>query len=244
MVRIVDILDGENPKAVSCIAVFSVAFHVLVFIVVPIILSLHWKPRILSRPPTFELIQIQTPQPPKAQPAKPAVSKPQQTVESKPVETPKPQEVVTPKPSVEKKIEPKKEEVKPQPKTTETAKPTKPVEDDLSDFESMFAEPPASSSVSLQISEPFPYQWYLDQLQSRIKSRWKPSQNEKGEVVVQFTITRNGSMEGLKLVSSSGRAILDRQAIQTVEMSAPFASLPSGFQGQTLSVVLTLKPQK
>jgi TonB family protein len=244
MSAIVNFLDSEeNPKAVPLILAFSVAFHVIVFIVVPFIVALNWKPRILSRPPTFEIVQIQAPQPPKPrakQKVAPAVETPKPVV-------PEPQIVPKSEPKPEPKPEPKKQEtIKPketsQTKSTQQQKPAE--EEDISDLESLFAEPVTSSSVSVQISEPFEYQWYLDQLQSKIKSRWKPGANEKGEVLVQFVISRNGSMSGLKLVSSSGRTILDRQAMQAVEMSAPFAQLPSGFAGQSLTVNLTLKPAK
>jgi protein TonB len=243
MSAIIRFLDSEdNPKAVPLILAFSIAFHIAVFIVVPFVVALHWKPRILSRPPTFELVQIQPPQQPKprTRPTAPAQT----------VETPTPvikEPIIEPKPVVkEPKIEPKKQETS---KPQEVSKPvpvapSKPVEEDISDLESLFAEPVSSSSVSIQISEPFEYQWYLDQLQSKIKNRWKPAANEKGEVVVQFAISRNGSMSGLKLVNSSGRSILDRQAMQAVEMSAPFAQLPSGFSGQSLTVNLTLKPSR
>jgi len=248
MAKFVDILDGDNEKIIPIIVILAIVFHILVLVIVPYILMMQWKPKILSRPPTFELVQLQTPQPPaRKQPApQPVVETPPTPAEPPKVEVPTP-----PKPSDEKKIEPKKEETKPaeQPKQqqqqTQPAQPTKPqVEEDLSDLENLFADAPAASNVSLQISEPFEYQWYLDQLQAKIKNRWKPGANEKGEVVVQFTITRNGSLEGLKMVSSSGRAVLDRQAMQAVEMSAPFASLPAGFPGQSLGVVLTLKPQR
>ena len=247
MSAIVNFLDSEeNPKAVPFILAFSVAFHIIVFIVVPFIVALNWKPRILSRPPTFEIVQIQTPQPPKPrakQKVAPAVETPKPVVPEPVVQEP---QIV---PKSEPKLEPKKQEtIKPK-ETSQTKSTTqqqqKPVEEeDISDLESLFAEPVTSSSVSVQISEPFEYQWYLDQLQSKIKNRWKPGANEKGEVVVQFVISRNGSMSGLKLLSSSGRTILDRQAMQAVEMSAPFAQLPSGFAGQSLTVNLTLKPAK
>jgi protein TonB len=253
MARLADILDGENSKAIPIIVILAIVFHILVLIIVPYFLSLQWKPKILSRPPTFELVQLQPQPPARRQPTPPAPKPVAETPQPTPVE-PQPPAVVPPKPNIEKKIEPKKEDPKkpieqpksqPQTQPVEAPKP-KVVEEDISDLEDLFADTPAPaiSNVSVQISEPFPYQWYLDQLQARIKNRWKPAANEKGEVVVQFTITRNGSLEGLKLVSSSGRAILDRQALQAVEMSAPFASLPQGFQGQSLGVVLTLKPQR
>ena len=261
MSAFVRFLDGENnPKALPVIFIFSVAAHIILFVIIPIIFSLTWKPRILSRPPTFELVKIQVPQPqrqrsrPIEQP-RPVETPPPAPVEApvKPVEAPKPTEA--PKPVVqEPKIEPKKQETPTRPREVAQTKPvetSKPVEEDVSELESMFADnAPATataaavSSVSALTAEPFEYQWYLDQLQSRIRSRWKPAANETGEVVVQFVISRNGSMSDLKLTKPSGRTILDRQAQQAVQMSAPFAPLPSGFSGQSLTVNLTLKPSR
>jgi len=249
MAKFVDFLDGENSKAIPVLAVLAVVFHIVIFVIIPfVLLNLSFKPRIISRPPTFELVQLQTPQPPA--PARPAPTPAPQPVAEppRPAEPPKPTPAPTPTPTPRPAEPPKQERPAPtrpaeQPRPASTPRPQV-VEEDISDLEQMFASAPATQSISVQISEPFPYQWYLDQLQDRIRRRWNPAANERGEVVVQFTITRNGSMEGLRLLTSSGRAVLDRQAMQAVEMSAPFAALPAGFPGQSLGIVLTLRPQR
>ena len=237
MARIVDIFDGENPNAVPCVTAFSVLFHILILIVIPFLLSMHWKPKIMSRPPTFQLVQPNIPQQqpaPSQTPPKPVEApKP----EPKPVETPKPE----PKPITETKSEPK-----PEPKPKPKSEPKQVVEDDISDFLSSVAEPSqtqsnvTASEVSIAFSEPFPYDGYIQRLLARIRRRWNPS--DKGEAVVQFTIMRNGSVEGqIKIVKSSGRGGLDRAAQTAVGLAAPFEMLPVDFPGQSLTVDLTLK---
>ena len=258
-------MDGENSAALPIVGVLAVIFHILFILVVPFFLSLHWKPRIITRPPTFELIQIQTPQPAaraKPTPPKPVVETPPEP--PRPVEpptptpptppTPTPPQPVRPEPRPEPQRPAEQPRPQPQPQQQPRQQPQQQaqprpqpqvVEEDISALEELFATPaPAASAISLTISEPFPFQWYLDQLQERIRRRWNPGPNERGEVIVQFTITRNGSMEGLRLVTSSGRAVLDRQAMQAVEMAAPFAALPAGFGGQSLTVHLTLRPHR
>jgi TonB family protein len=254
MARLVDIFDGENPKAIPCIAAVSVILHIFLFVGLPYILSLHWKPRILSRPPTFELVKIQMPTP--AEPARPAVQPQepprQQEPRPQPVEpAPTPQPRVEPRPVAEREPQPTPQE-RPRPQPQERPRPQeRPAEDDISDFLSAFDDPTTSQTtsaqqnVSISVSEPFPYQWYLDQIQTRIRREWtRGASNETGEVVVQFTIRRNGSIEGLRVLTGSGRGSLDRRATQSVGMAAPFPSLPPGYSGESLTVVLTLRLQR
>ena len=243
--RIFDFFDGEeNPKAVSVIIILSVIFHVLVLIVAPLVSSFLWKPKILTRPPTFELVRIQLPQPPAPQRAAPTPP-PVPTPPEPPRPTPPP--VEQPRPAEQPRPTPPEPKPQPQPRPQPPAppKPQPVVEDDISSLEDLFADVSASSAaqnISLTVAEPFPFQWYLDQLQARIRQRWRPGPNERGEVVVQFTIGRNGSLNNLTMINSSGRPIMDRQAMQAVQMAAPFAPLPAGFGGQSLTVVLTLRP--
>lgn len=47
-----------------------------------------------------------------------------------------------------------------------------------------------------------------------------------GVVRVQFTISANGGVQGIRVVGSSGSAVLDKAAIDTVRRAAPFPSIP------------------
>jgi TonB family protein len=202
---------------------------------------MHWKPKIMSRPPTFQLVE----RPPMPQPPSPVQAPP------KPVETPKSEPKIEPKPVEPPKPEPKpveqpKPEPKPEPKPQPKPEPKPVVEDDISDFLSSVAEPSktlssvTASEVSIAFSEPFPYDGYIQRLLARIRRRWSPT--DKGEVIVQFTIIRSGSVEGqIRVVKNSGRGALDRMATQAVGLAAPFEQLPVDFPGQSLTIDLTLK---
>ncbi|WP_157016190.1 energy transducer TonB family protein [Mesorhizobium xinjiangense] len=50
----------------------------------------------------------------------------------------------------------------------------------------------------------------------------------QGEVHVQFTVSANGGVRGIRVVRSSGSPVLDKAAIDTVRRAAPFPSIPRG----------------
>ncbi|MFW7378016.1 MAG: energy transducer TonB [Oligoflexus sp.] len=59
----------------------------------------------------------------------------------------------------------------------------------------------------------------------------------QGEVQVQFTIMKNGSVERIRVVASSGHKILDDAVIEAIQLSSPYGPLPEGFQKEELTVV-------
>jgi TonB family protein len=56
---------------------------------------------------------------------------------------------------------------------------------------------------------------------------------EKGVVVLQFRIMRDGTVPGAEpsLMHTSGKEPLDRAAISSIRSSSPFPPLPSAFSG-------------
>ncbi len=50
----------------------------------------------------------------------------------------------------------------------------------------------------------------------------------RGVVIVNFSISANGALRSVKIVRSSGAAILDREALNTVRRASPFPPIPSG----------------
>jgi protein TonB len=56
----------------------------------------------------------------------------------------------------------------------------------------------------------------------------RAANGERGEVVVRFTVAAQGSASGLQVVRSSGNAVLDQAALETVSRAAPFPPIPSG----------------
>lgn len=64
-----------------------------------------------------------------------------------------------------------------------------------------------------------------------------------GQVKVEFTVRADGSIDDVRIVASSGRALLDQQALRAVQAAAPFPappvpatlSLPVAFTVESLS---------
>ena len=63
---------------------------------------------------------------------------------------------------------------------------------------------------------------------------------ERGEVVVRFTVASQGGASGVSIVRSSGSAVLDQAAIETVGRAAPFPPIPAnaGFASKTFDFPL------
>jgi TonB family protein len=59
---------------------------------------------------------------------------------------------------------------------------------------------------------------------------------KKGKVTIEFAILKNGSVAGMKLISTSGDVALDRGAWGGITASNPFPPLPNEFGGQYLGL--------
>ncbi len=83
---------------------------------------------------------------------------------------------------------------------------------------------------------------YLSRIHSLVDRNWKsslpesafPPMMKKGSVVVQVAIMKDGSVRGMKLITSSGDVSLDRAAWAGINLSAPFPPLPNEFGGNYL----------
>ncbi len=62
---------------------------------------------------------------------------------------------------------------------------------------------------------------------------------KKGKLSIEFAITKNGQVAGMRLVSSSGDVALDRGAWGGISASNPFPPLPTEFKGQYLALRFT-----
>ncbi|MBY0357234.1 MAG: TonB family protein [Candidatus Obscuribacterales bacterium] len=174
----------------------------------------------------IELVQ-DIPEPPPPAPAKPKQ-------EAKPA----PAKVETPKP----KPEPVKPHVvPPQPTPVAVAVPTdKPVADSVVQSN----EPPAAQGGSDSGSTSagggngngdsgdgngVDFGSYLAEIQKRIKKNWYPPRGEESKsCTLKFKIRKDGSSYAIKLVTSSGLAIVDQAAVTAIKTSSPFPNLPAG----------------
>jgi TonB family protein len=57
-----------------------------------------------------------------------------------------------------------------------------------------------------------------------------------GNLIIEFAITKDGKVAGMKLVAPSGDVPLDRAAWAGIVGSDPFPALPSDFNGQYLAL--------
>jgi TonB family protein len=88
---------------------------------------------------------------------------------------------------------------------------------------------------------------YLSRVLHDVKQNWYQLIPEsamapllkKGKVSVEFAITRNGQIAGLRYISGSGDVALDRAAYGGITASNPFPPLPGEFGGQYLGLRFT-----
>ena len=85
---------------------------------------------------------------------------------------------------------------------------------------------------------------YMDRLKFTIQKHWDPLIPEsalppimrKGVVLIEFSITKDGRVMGMKLISGSGDVSLDRAAWGAITSAIPLASLPKDFAGDYLQI--------
>lgn len=186
-------------------------------------------------------------------PAEPAPV--QETVQ----EPPPPQAVPepTPAPPAVERSEPKPLPVKPRPAkavpprpSASAAEPTpaRPVESppaaDPSPAPVPVAQPPLAQPVT-----PAPDPVLEDGYRARIRQavdahkhypRMARRLGTEGRVVVAFTIEADGRLAGVRVVESSGSALLDEAALEAVRKTAPFPPFPAGIERRRWSFTLPL----
>jgi TonB family protein len=82
---------------------------------------------------------------------------------------------------------------------------------------------------------------YLQRVLHDVKMNWyslipESAQMKKGNLGIEFAITKDGKVAGMKLVFSSGDVPLDRAAWGGITASNPFPPLPSDFNGPYLAL--------
>lgn len=82
---------------------------------------------------------------------------------------------------------------------------------------------------------------YLQRVLHDVRQNWynaipESAQFKHGNLIIEFAITKDGKVAGMKLVATSGDIPLDRAAWAGITASDPFPALPSEFGGQYLSL--------
>jgi TonB family protein len=166
-----------------------------------------------------------------------------------PVELVKIEPVSYKAPEVEK-IEPRKQEVKPEPKKIEgitlEKKPKrkerieKPKEPETVKDSKKGKSVVGGKSVRLDVKE-FPFSYYLALLQTRIQSNWEPPfQTSRKSIskrtIVYFKIQRGGQITNILIEESSGDYLFDQAAVRAVTLANPLPPLPFDFPERELGV--------
>jgi TonB family protein len=88
----------------------------------------------------------------------------------------------------------------------------------------------------------FPYSYFLSAIERRVSENWYSavSQGRTGlTCVVYFRLMRDGSVEDVRIETSSGNGYFDRDALRAVRSGSPFPPLPGGFADDFLGIHFT-----
>jgi TonB family protein len=85
---------------------------------------------------------------------------------------------------------------------------------------------------------------YMKRLRDTVVDHWmplipesaRPPVMKKGLVVIEFAITKDGKVMGMKLISPSGDVALDRAAWGAITYAIPMPNLPTEFTGDYLKI--------
>ncbi len=88
------------------------------------------------------------------------------------------------------------------------------------------------------------YSTYRQTVKESIVRAWKYPEGaiegkEQGKVDVEFTIQKNGNLQDVQILRSSGFSDLDREAIRAVDAASPFNPIPDQIELDQLSIRFT-----
>ncbi len=201
---------SHEPSLVP-VVIFSLIFHVVVFVGIPVLTSFAYRAEKYERPSTFQLVS-------------PSVLK-------IPAPTPRPKAAAA---------QPRKADVTPIPKKQKSSVEPKKQEETTSDLSELLEAVPTIKVSEVAPSQNFKYHWYLQNLVSKVEEQWKPplGLTDKKDAIVEvaFTIEQNGSVAGVSVSTSSGVSTLDNLALRAIQLAAPFGKLPIGFTENKLDI--------
>lgn len=82
---------------------------------------------------------------------------------------------------------------------------------------------------------------YIVTMIDRVRSAWQQNQGGTGDVMIKFTIQRDGRITDAAIETSSGNPTLDLAALRAVITTRTLNPLPSPFPNQTLPVHLNFE---
>jgi TonB family protein len=213
---------ANDNKHLTVVVIVSLVLHIAVFAGIPLISRLVYNAKTFERPHTFTLVSM----PSQIHPV--ALAKP--AIQPVAVEKPKVKTATTPIPKKDKKKPVAKQEEKPKENT-----------DDLNELLSAI---PTTKVSDMSVSKDFKFNWYTQNMQSRIEENFKPpmglTDKQDVSVKVSFVVFENGTISDVAILQSSGIQTLDNCAVTAVKMSAPFGKLPLSFSDKKLEPTVTL----
>lgn len=101
------------------------------------------------------------------------------------------------------------------------------------------------ATISLD-SQELKYVSYLSKIKKKIEPKWHyPERAQKiglqGKLALYFSILRNGHLDRLELLSSSGHLLLDEEALKAVSGAAPYYPLPDRLNITRLNILATFE---
>lgn len=235
-------IDSKFKKVIKTSAKVHVAVLASIIILPSIFNSKH-TPKL---PPvhTVELVNIPKPEKPKVKKQKPKIKKKPAKPKAKPKPKPKPKKKKSP---VKKKRIIKKPKVAPLTTPSLAEKLSKKL--DTVKTETVKAKPRTTKQkksittpqYKTTISRPsdFPFQWYLNFIQSKISSLWHQPHTvieKKYSTTISFIILKDGSVANISVQYPSGMKSFDNTALQAVRLAQPLPPLPAAYKQSQLKV--------
>jgi TonB family protein len=120
------------------------------------------------------------------------------------------------------------------------AKPVPPPEEETATTQTLLED---TVDLSDRDSKYIPY---LKKLKKKISDLWGyPRQayerKEEGDVVVKFSVNRNGRLEQALVLTSSGSGFLDQGALEVIDAAAPYDPFPGNLKLSKLHIIATFK---
>lgn len=99
--------------------------------------------------------------------------------------------------------------------------------------------------VPLETKEP-QYVSYFNSIKRSIDANWKYPElalryGLQGRLIVEFEISENGQLDGLRVIRSSGSSLLDEEAVRAIRSAAPFAPIPRWIEQKPLAITARME---
>lgn len=81
------------------------------------------------------------------------------------------------------------------------------------------------------------FQPYLEEMHRQISGKWQPpAVNKDSEVILRFTIKKNGYVVDEQIAQSSGDKAVDESALEALRKASPLPPLPLSFPKDSVTV--------